>query len=562
MVSPEFTIFQNYRHKAAALRNAARDAMEIFLVIGKEFNATNKYLLQRAGISQSLQDRLVKGDKQIKPLLQALIEELNKEIKELDSMLSNISVFGGDAFHNFQRSAISHQKKQADILNELYNLGINYFHNLEEQIHARYLSVEQSHNRFREKLFEILRAIVEGNSYKSAIVDTWMDCLEFLILYQNDDLEVGLPRHTFIELVEQETYSPAKVVLQRYFTAGLGKQFIKKLEEEGLVRRARDEQSQKVTYLSLSEDKQKKVDKIILESLLTLLKDIEFEDSTSQRYVWDKETEDNSRGIKQRIEDKFEEKHKSPITEEITTIIEQLLIEFRTKVIELKAKKFFKYEENNKNLGYNKFIIFVTDNGEAIYVENLRDKKWREKNLTSVLAARDFLKRVLDSGTREPQRDPYVEYLLELEQNKQLLSSSEGSDSGGRSRENEKIPNREKTDISNLIGQIFSYAQNDEAGYGYFLRIPNDAREEVSTLVSQLLIQLFVSKSSFNKDEGYKNERFILVFNAFNDDLEITDDVKEYLKFVFENYESIQNLTETDFNKFYFELLEILNISH
>ena len=466
MVSSEFTIFQNYRQKAAALRSAAKDALDIFTTLGNNFNASNKYLLQRAGISEKLQDRLIRGDKQIKPLLQGLIQELDKEIKELDSMLGHISIFGADAFHNFQRSAISHQKTQADILNELYELGIGYFHALEDQIHARYLSVEQSHNRFREKLFEVLRALVEGKTYKSAIIDTWVDCLEFLVLYLRDDLEVGLPRHTFIELVEQETYSPARVVLQRYFTVGLGEQYIKQLEEQGLIRRVRDSQSQKISYLSLDESKQKKVDKIIMESFLTLLEGIEFEDSTGQRYVWNQETEkieDNKRGIKQRIEDKFKEKDKSPITDEISTIIEQLLIEFRTKIIELKAKKFFKYEEANKNLGYNKFIIFVTDNGEAVYVENLRDKKWREKNPTSVLAARDFLKRVLDSGTKEPQKDPYVKYLLELEQNKQLLSSTE--DGGGDGEDAEFSDGEEfneknvKSKISELINDIRSNSQ-------------------------------------------------------------------------------------------------------
>lgn len=315
MVSAEFTVFQNYRQKAAALRSAARDALEIFTTLGNEFNASNKYLLQRAGITQKLQDRLIRGDRQIKPLLQGLIQELDKEIKELDSMLSRISVFGAEAFDKFQRSAISHQKTQSDILNELYELGIGYFHALEDQIHARYLSVEQSHNRFREKLFEILRAIVEDKAYKSAIVDTWVDCLEFLVLYLRDDLEVGLPRHTFIELVEQETYSPARIVLQRYFTAGLGEQYLKKIEEHGLIRRVMSSGSQKVDYLSLDEDKQKKVDKIIMESLLVLLEGIQFEDSTGQRYEWDTGNEDKKK-IKKLIESKFEESKPKKLTDE------------------------------------------------------------------------------------------------------------------------------------------------------------------------------------------------------------------------------------------------------
>ncbi|MCH8519343.1 MAG: hypothetical protein LAT82_01165 [Nanoarchaeota archaeon] len=438
MVSSEFAIFQNYRQKAAALRSAAKDALDIFTNLGKGFDSTNKYLLQRAGISEKLQDRLIRGDKQIKPLLQGLIQELDREIKELDSMLGHIQIFGADAFHNFQRSAISHQKKQADILNELYELGIGYFHALEDQIHARYLSVEQAHNRFREKLFEILRALVEDKMPKSAIVDTWIDCFEFLVLYLRDDLEMALPRHTFIELVEQETYSPARVVLQRYFTVGQGEHYIKQVEEQGLTRRARDSNSQKVSYLSLKEEQQKKIDKIVMASLINLLEGVEFEDSNEGRYVWDQDTdkpEDSRRGIKQRIEDKFKEKEKSPITDEVTAVIEQLLIEFRTKVIELKAKKFFKYEEANKNLGYDKFIIFVTDNGQPVYVENLRDDKWREKNATTVLGVREFLKRVLDSGTKEPQKDVYVKYLLELEENKQLLASSQEGGSGGEDEE-------------------------------------------------------------------------------------------------------------------------------
>lgn len=450
MVAPEFQLFQAYRQKAAALRGATQDTLDVFSNVGN-FSSANEYLLKRAGISNRLQDRLKRGDKQIKPLLQSLIKELNAEIKELDSMLSSISVFGGDVFRNFQQSAISHQKVQADILSELYELGVDHLHAIEEQIHARTTSVEQAHHRFREKLEEILIAIV-NRSDKALFIDTWIDCMEFLILYIRDDMELALPRHTYIELIEQESYGPAQTVLSKYFTAGAGEHYIEKFEKAGIKRRVREDDRNKDKYVNLDADKQKEVDKVVKESLLKLLEGVEFEHpNTRQRFTWDQEENGNSIGIKQIIKDVIFKENK--VTKETVTIIEKLLIEFRTRIIELKAKKYFRFESESQNLGYNKFIIFVTDDGHPVKVENLRDETWRENNVTTVLAVKDFLKRVLDSGTKEPEKDPFIKSLLQIKQNIDLLSSSENS-SSGNGEDEEWFEGVEAISAQNLLSQI------------------------------------------------------------------------------------------------------------
>lgn len=449
MVAPEFQLFQAYRQKAAALRSATQDTLEIFSNIGS-FSSANEYLLKRAGISNRLQDRLKRGDKQIKPLLQSLIKELNAEIKELDSMLSSISVFGGDVFKNFQQSAISHQKIQSDILSELYELGIDYLHAIDDQIHARTTSVEQAHHRFREKLQEILIAIT-NKSDKAVFIDTWIDCMEFLILYIRDDMELALPRHTYIELIEQESYGPAKTVLSKYFTSGAGEHYISKFEKAGIKRRVREDDRNKDKYVNLDADKQKEVDEVVKDSLLKLLEGVEFEHPNNrQRFTWDQ--------IKEIIEKEiFKGEETKKLTDEYKEQVDEMIKKLREAINS--AGLSFKRFGGNSVKGFDG-LKFVKRRGRDITLSKVLktdgDGLFQEKNFNELDYIMQSIEVMLRGNKPHENNNEFKQFLFN---NRDLFeqdisnpnSNAPGNGLGGPSQNEQVLKQRMRFVYGNMI---------------------------------------------------------------------------------------------------------------
>ncbi|MFP4402339.1 MAG: hypothetical protein ACLFPL_03830 [Candidatus Nanoarchaeia archaeon] len=362
MVSQEFLLFQTYKQQAEALKDSAQVSLDLLNELG-DFTGAQKYLAKRAGLNQSMQDELARGGKQTKAKLKELIEELKSEIKEINNLLSRISVLSIDAFHSFQRSALTHQRRQSEILTSLMNKEISYLNTLEHHIHSRTNSLEQSHNRFREKLYEVLLAIINENP-KATIANAYADCIAFLLLYVRDDQELALPRHTYIELVEQEQYGPARFVLGHYFTSDFGGHVNKKLEKAGLRRRAREDYERKVHYEDLDADKQKEVDGIVKDSLLKMLEGAELQHPQSgQMYYW--------KDIKEKIGEVY--KGESKITKDVKDSLKTIIDNFYTKLI--KEYGAFALSGN----GFNSFVLKGSEN-DAVTVGLIRNKNYLDED--------------------------------------------------------------------------------------------------------------------------------------------------------------------------------------
>lgn len=368
MTSEEYKYFFNYRQKAIELKVAAEDVIRILETVGPKFNASSKYLLKKAKIGKDLQDRLVGGYQSLLKELKQLTAELSSEIKELDDMLNNIYIFGPDTFATFQRRAISHHNTQAKLLETLFSQGVEYFRSIERENHARYIGIEQSHDKFRMKLYEVIRGIVDSGFPKASLIDAWIDCMELMIEYLHDDLELSISRHTYIDLVEHENDPPTRVILERYFNAGNAKHYIKEIEKYGLKRRVRERPSNKVSYSSIDDDKQKKIDAVVLDSLKVMLQGLAFTDQSNNNYVWKDENVSDDLQIEKLIDKKLGKQKPKRLTDEYKQEVQESLQKLR-EAINVARLSFKKYT-NNAIKGFEG-LIFLTRRGRGVRLSDI-----------------------------------------------------------------------------------------------------------------------------------------------------------------------------------------------
>ena len=572
MVAENFFKFREYRDKSAALKNSAQDVLGIIDNL-PDFNAANKYLLRRANVSDRMKDSLIRGQARIKPLLNKLIGEIDNELAEVDKMLDQINIPGSNIFKQFQRSAVSHQNRQAGILKELYSLGISFFGAIEEQIHVRIQSVEQSHAQFREKVTELLIVLVETPE-RGAIANSWAECLEFLILYTRDDFELGLPRHTYKDLVEAERAAYPRHILATYFNFGLGEGMVRKIRNAGLIRKAGNIE-QNTNYYDLSESAQEKVDKEIKDSLIKLLAGITFiHPQTGRFYQWDKDSpsdDEKKELIKHIIEEVYKGSDDEQLTDEYKAAVTTAITDLRNAISS--AGYSIKGLLGTVSGSHDK-LVWLKRDGTEITLKNLLssddpDGLYQEKHFDEFNHILEDIVEMTKGDKPEKNNQRFIDFLA-LNEAKNIIENRGGSSTTSPSpKDSRRKWNDAKTALKEFVqlkgSDIPSFTDNADfitflGSIGGFSTDP-----EFKIRFSNLMINLFTDDVSNITNSGtrYECDNFKEILDYVRPGAwgPLSSDIDDLLIFVEGNFDDLINAnfgSDTEYIDFFTKLLSLI----
>lgn len=541
MVANSYFKFREYRDETESLKSSAESVLEAMNSLS-DFKVSNKRLMIRAGISQSSANALLDEKTEITRSLKQLIQELNNELKYLNPMINDTTVLHrAHVLSQFQRSIMKHVGVQNGILTKLYKKGLTFFKQVDEQLQIRTHTLEQSHDRFRNRVDQLLDYLTMGNVDKGDLANGWADVLEYLAIYINDELDIGLSVSAQ-EFISNESHPPSRGILERYYQFATRDKYLVNLHKLGLNRHlliendptmgvglSRNGKKGTANYHELDEEKQGKIDKEIKTSLLVLLQGIVYQSKSGEFYNWDgydkkASSDEKKKYLKGIIEELYAKEEEKKITKENVEMLHQLLIEFESKVIISACKRRLRFNEGNLNYHSLRIARSNTNNGKVIVVKDLYDKEFLENNDNKSLV--DSLIMSLDDAinAKKPEEHPFVQGIFADGHNQKIYPKIEPDKDP---KDDEKLSDSEKQNIRNYWTAFVSNS-------GFSNGIVQTNYGNYSSQLQTLILALGLNPSDIKKDgEEFKpTDKFKLVLKAFNK--EFNDDCKELLKVLLE----------------------------
>lgn len=442
------------------------------------------------------------------PIIEKLIECLNKEKENLDKHLGNLKHTTIQSIRHLEELLISYNQEQYDHMQNLDTMIPNIIELFERGLGVEDVDFEKAARNF-VRFYQELESAIKYKVTKSHIFKALEDCLVEIEQY------IGRFESRFKNDIAAGTN--ARKFVENFFRIGGGSVVVKNLNKH--LKKVGLDKDKDMTYDHIKDEDAEKIDGFMRDTLVALFKNIEIEGIGNAEAV---------------------EKHIKELIPKKTNIKD---LESDWKALKKKIIKGISMSEYDYSDGYqiNK-IMFAKRDGTSLSLEALEGLIKDKKDLDDIENIVETLKVITRTAEKFWKEDPFKNDFLKKQA--EVYGVLEKKGEGGDDEKKDKLSDGDKSGIIDRFNDFYNW--NLDIGDDITYDEDSFRDSDVSHFVS-----LLVGGEIKKDDDVYSSKQFKKVLKSFgikSDDKE--KEINDLLEFLYEDKDKIKRITKSNFVRF------------